>query len=166
MDESTWDFTINLEIYQSLWVSESRIYDNWDEILLRLAKPWLDSNVQPLHYESRTQTSRPTNKNVLTNSHSLSTALQHYDCHLQVKSKKFEHHIKLPPGIVKKIEKQKGGIFPIITATEKEFGLEIKYVRDKHFIIFGPNADVLELMAQTLVLRYVIKVGMWVLEIP
>lgn len=74
-----------------------------------------------------------------------------------VKSKKFENHLKLPPVIVKKIEKQKGGIFPIITATEKEFGLEIKYVRDKHFIIFGPNADFLELMAQTLVLRYVMK---------
>ena len=56
------------------------------------------------------------------------------------------------------MEKQKGGIFPIIASTEKEFGLEVKYVRDRYFLIFGPNKDVLDLMAQTLVLRYVLKV--------
>ena len=56
------------------------------------------------------------------------------------------------------MEKQKGGIFPIIETIEKEFGLEIHYLRDKHFVIFGPSQDVLDLMAQTLVLRYIMKV--------
>ena len=76
----------------------------------------------------------------------------------QTKSKKFQHQLKLPAGVVKKLEKQKGGIFPIISTVEREFGLEVNYVRDKHLVLFGPSMEVLDLMAQTLILRYVIKV--------
>ena len=71
--------------------------------------------------------------------------------------------MKLPFGVVKKLEKQKGGIFPIISTIETEFGLEVNYVRDKHFVLFGPSMEVLDLMAQTLILRYVIKVSCYVL---
>ena len=76
----------------------------------------------------------------------------------KVKSKKFKHQLKIPKEIVKKMENQKGGIFPIINSIEKEFGLEVKYVRDRFFTLFGPNMSILELMSQTLVLRYVLKV--------
>ena len=76
----------------------------------------------------------------------------------KVKSKKFKHQLKIPKEIVKKMENQKGGIFPIINSIEKEFGLEVKYIRDRFFILFGPSMSILELMSQTLVLRYVLKV--------
>ncbi|XP_053407798.1 uncharacterized protein LOC123547558 [Mercenaria mercenaria] len=70
---------------------------------------------------------------------------------------RFKSEMKIPGGIVKKLEKQRDGISYILGRIEKEFGLKVDYVRKKHLTIFGPHLDILELAAQTLIYRYVIK---------
>lgn len=65
--------------------------------------------------------------------------------------------MKIPGGIVRKLEKQPGGISYILAKVEKEFGLKVDYVRKKHLTIFGPHLDILELAAQTLIYRYVLR---------
>ncbi|KAL4231379.1 hypothetical protein ACF0H5_008958 [Mactra antiquata] len=70
---------------------------------------------------------------------------------------KFKSEMKIPGGIVRKLEKQRGGISCVLSKLEKEFGLKVQYARKKHLIIYGPHLDILELAAQTLVHKYVIK---------
>lgn len=70
---------------------------------------------------------------------------------------RFRSEMKIPGGIVKKLEKQRGGIGYILTDIEKEFGLKVDYARKKHLTIYGPHLDILELAVQTLIHRYVIK---------
>lgn len=69
----------------------------------------------------------------------------------------YKSEMKLPGGLVRKLEKQREGIDYILGKIEKEFGLKVDYIRHKHLKIFGPHLDVLDLAAQTLVHLYVIK---------
>ena len=69
---------------------------------------------------------------------------------------KYKDELKLPGGLLKKLENQRGGIENIIFEFEKEYGLKIVYRRRKSLTIYGPNPDILELAAQTLVHRYIL----------
>ncbi|KAH3789464.1 hypothetical protein DPMN_167645 [Dreissena polymorpha] len=64
--------------------------------------------------------------------------------------------MRIPDGLVEKIESLPGGIPPVLARIEKEFGLSTTYsfVGNKIYAIVGPNPDILELAIETLQRRY------------
>jgi len=65
--------------------------------------------------------------------------------------------MKIPYGIVRKLERQRCGIAAIAADVERELDLKVVYERKKHMTIYGPHLDILDLAVQTLIHRYVLK---------
>lgn len=61
--------------------------------------------------------------------------------------------MKVPEVLIEKMEKLPGGIRPILSKIEKEFGLATTCSYSlgvKNYFIVGPNPDILELAIETL----------------
>ena len=64
--------------------------------------------------------------------------------------------MKIPDLLVEVMEKNPGGIQPILKRVEKDFGLSTSssYIGKKNYFIVGPNPEILEMTLETLKYRF------------